>query len=195
MSKMCICRCWLWWAIEAKAVSDRDAVLALFADPKFWTLPLVEKVIVERIMQRYAMTGETADLQTCAKLLALAPIGRSEEPLDGRPVGSVPRSPHRKTAAGPGQRARRVSIQAGPVGPRAGTAARQARGHRRGLESGRRRKGRQAHAAGLCRDPGPDSSAPRRRRAAESVGSHAVPFAETHGLGSPDELRRPEDRR
>ena len=26
----------LWWAIESKAVSDRDAVLALFEDPKVW---------------------------------------------------------------------------------------------------------------------------------------------------------------
>jgi putative heme-binding domain-containing protein len=71
----------IWWAIEAKAVSDRDAVLALFADPKFWTLPLVEKTVVERIMQRYAMTGETADLQTCAKLLALAPSAEAKNRL------------------------------------------------------------------------------------------------------------------
>jgi putative heme-binding domain-containing protein len=63
----------LWWALESKAESDRDAVVALFADRDFWSLPLVDKVMVERIMQRYAMTGKADDLQSCAKLLALAP--------------------------------------------------------------------------------------------------------------------------
>lgn len=63
----------VWWAIESKATSDRNAVVALFGDSKFWSLPLVDKAIVERVMQRYAMTGETADLETCAKLLSLAP--------------------------------------------------------------------------------------------------------------------------
>jgi putative heme-binding domain-containing protein len=63
----------IWWAIESKATSDRDAVVDLFRDKKFWSLPLVDKTVVERIMQRYAMTGEAADLETCAKLLALAP--------------------------------------------------------------------------------------------------------------------------
>lgn len=63
----------IWWAIEAKAESDREAVTALFADKSFWSLPIVDGTIVERIMQRYSMTGEPADLQTCAKLLTLAP--------------------------------------------------------------------------------------------------------------------------
>src|SRR5205823_600409 len=31
----------LWWAIEAKADKDRDAVLALFADKAFWDQPMV----------------------------------------------------------------------------------------------------------------------------------------------------------
>jgi putative membrane-bound dehydrogenase-like protein len=63
----------LWWALESKAASDRDAVVGLFADKSFWSLPLVDKVMVERVMQRYAMTGEAEDLKACAKLLALAP--------------------------------------------------------------------------------------------------------------------------
>jgi putative heme-binding domain-containing protein len=63
----------LWWAVESKAESDRDLVVKLFAERDFWSLPLVDKVMVERIMQRYAMTGKADDLQTCAKLLALAP--------------------------------------------------------------------------------------------------------------------------
>ncbi|MBL9090028.1 MAG: ThuA domain-containing protein [Planctomycetaceae bacterium] len=63
----------IWWAIEAKAASDREAVISLFNDKQFWSLPIVDKTIVERVMQRYSMTGERADLETCAKLLALAP--------------------------------------------------------------------------------------------------------------------------
>lgn len=63
----------IWWAVESKAASDREAVVALFADKAFWSLPIVDKFIVERIMQRYAMTGEPADLLSCAKLLELAP--------------------------------------------------------------------------------------------------------------------------
>ena len=32
----------LWWALESKAVSDRDAVLAVFDDPKVWDHPLAQ---------------------------------------------------------------------------------------------------------------------------------------------------------
>jgi putative membrane-bound dehydrogenase-like protein len=63
----------LWWAIEAKADADRDAVLALFSDKAFWPAPLVEKHLSERLMRRYASTGARKDLVTAAKLLGLAP--------------------------------------------------------------------------------------------------------------------------
>ncbi|HEX4131290.1 MAG TPA: PVC-type heme-binding CxxCH protein [Pirellulales bacterium] len=90
----------VWWAIESKATSDRDGVVALFADPAFWSLPIVDEVIVERTMQRYAMTGETADLHTCAKLLALAPDHARKERLmaglleafRGRKITGLPES-------------------------------------------------------------------------------------------------------
>ena len=48
----------VWWAIEVEGRADREAVSKLFEDPTFWSLPIVDKVVVERIMQRYAMTGE-----------------------------------------------------------------------------------------------------------------------------------------
>jgi putative membrane-bound dehydrogenase-like protein len=63
----------LWWAIEAKADKDRDAVLALFSDKTFWDQPLVSGTIAQRLMRRYAATGQRKDLATCAKLLELAP--------------------------------------------------------------------------------------------------------------------------
>ncbi|GIW81802.1 MAG: L-sorbosone dehydrogenase [Gemmatales bacterium] len=63
----------LWWAIEKKAESNRDAVIALFRDPKLWNLPIVKRHILERIMRRYAQAGTRKDLKTCAELLNLAP--------------------------------------------------------------------------------------------------------------------------
>jgi len=63
----------IWWAIESKAASTREDVVAMFRDSTFWSLPIVDKFIVERIMQRWAMTGDPADLAMCARLLELAP--------------------------------------------------------------------------------------------------------------------------
>ncbi len=63
----------LWWAIESKAESDRDAVLNLFRDKDFWSRPVVRNTIAERVMRRYASSGSRKDLLTCANLLKLAP--------------------------------------------------------------------------------------------------------------------------
>lgn len=71
----------IWWALESKAASDRDAVLKLFEDSAFWSLPIVDKYLVERIMRRYAMSGEPADLEACAELLAMAPSDAQENRL------------------------------------------------------------------------------------------------------------------
>jgi putative membrane-bound dehydrogenase-like protein len=62
-----------WWAIEAKAGTNRESILAMFADTKLWSKPLVEQHILERLMRRYAQAGSQKDLMACAKLLELAP--------------------------------------------------------------------------------------------------------------------------
>ncbi|MDX1945424.1 MAG: c-type cytochrome [Pirellulaceae bacterium] len=88
----------LWWAIEAKADKDRDAVLALFADKAFWDQPLVKQTIAERLMRRYAATGQRKDLLTCAKLLELAPnkehaarlMAGLEAAYEGRELTNLP---------------------------------------------------------------------------------------------------------
>jgi putative heme-binding domain-containing protein len=88
----------LWWALEAKAESSRDAVLALFEDSGLWRLPLVEKVILERVMRRYAQAGTQKDLLTCARLLRLAPTAEGakrlltgfEQAYTGRPLVNLP---------------------------------------------------------------------------------------------------------
>ena len=88
----------LWWAIETKADKDRDAVLALFADKAFWDQPLVKGTLVERLMRRYAATGQRKDLLTCAKLLELAPnkehasrlMAGLEAAYEGRELTNLP---------------------------------------------------------------------------------------------------------
>ncbi len=71
----------LWWAIEAKAESDRAAVLKLFDEVAPWRLPLVENHILERLMRRYAQAGKQKDLLTCAQLLKMAPDAERAKPL------------------------------------------------------------------------------------------------------------------
>ena len=88
----------LWWAIEAKAESDRDAIVNLFSDPSIWQLPLVNKHILHRLMRRYAATGSRKDLVTCAKLLTMAAGDEQrkalmrgfEEAFQGRPLAGLP---------------------------------------------------------------------------------------------------------
>ncbi|MGI8977686.1 MAG: PVC-type heme-binding CxxCH protein [Pirellulaceae bacterium] len=88
----------LWWAIEAKADKDRDAVLALFADKAFWDQPLVAQHLSERLMRRYGATGQRKDLLACAKLLELAPtkehaaklMAGLESAYEGRSLANLP---------------------------------------------------------------------------------------------------------
>ncbi len=63
----------LWWAIEAKGTTDRDAVVQLFQDRLLWDEPLVVQHILERMMRRFAQAGGQKDLLACATLLELAP--------------------------------------------------------------------------------------------------------------------------
>jgi putative heme-binding domain-containing protein len=88
----------LWWALESKAESDRDAVVRLFEDRAFWDAPLVRDVVLGRLMQRWAMAGGKENLLACARLLDLAPgredAGRLlvglENGFAGRAAGAVP---------------------------------------------------------------------------------------------------------
>jgi putative membrane-bound dehydrogenase-like protein len=88
----------LWWTIESKAESDREAVLKLFAEPAVWKLPLVEQHLLERLMRRYAQAGGRTNLLTCARLLELAPaeshakrlLAGFEQAYTGRPLTNLP---------------------------------------------------------------------------------------------------------
>ena len=88
----------LWWAIESKAETDREAVLQLFSEPALWRRPLVQKHLLERVMRRYAAAGTRRDLLTCAKLFQLSPgpeqnaklMAGLEAAFKGRPMPSLP---------------------------------------------------------------------------------------------------------
>lgn len=88
----------LWWAIEAKAETDRDAVADLFADARLWQLPLVQEHILERLMRRYAQAGTRKDLLVCARVLRMAPgpaqtarlMAGFEEAFKGRSLAALP---------------------------------------------------------------------------------------------------------
>jgi putative membrane-bound dehydrogenase-like protein len=88
----------LWWAIEDKAVSDRGAVLALLESPAAWRRPLVQRYLVERLARRYAAEGTDCGLETCARLLQVAPsaaerqliLAGLEQALEGRQPFRVP---------------------------------------------------------------------------------------------------------
>ena len=63
----------LWWAIESKATSDADAVVAMFRSPDAWSAPVAREHLVERLARRYTAERTDANLAACAKLLELAP--------------------------------------------------------------------------------------------------------------------------
>ena len=88
-----------WWALEAKAESDRDAVLRLFGDSSaLWQQPMVEDAILERLIRRYAAAGGTENLEACATLLADSQkfgqtatlLAGLEKVFAGRTAGNLP---------------------------------------------------------------------------------------------------------
>jgi putative heme-binding domain-containing protein len=88
----------LWWAIEDKAISDRDQVLKLVSSAESWNRPLTRSVVVERLARRYLAEGKREDFASCARLLGLAPtpaererlIGALEQQLDGLHLEKAP---------------------------------------------------------------------------------------------------------
>ena len=88
----------IWWAMESKAESDRNALLLLFEDPAIWSSQTVQETILERMMQRYTLAGGDENFSSCARLLKLAPsvkharllINGLQEGLRGRDVTALP---------------------------------------------------------------------------------------------------------
>ncbi len=62
----------LWWAVESKAESDREALLSLLADPAAWNEKLARGQVIQLLAKRWAMAGGRENYDACAKLLSLA---------------------------------------------------------------------------------------------------------------------------
>jgi putative heme-binding domain-containing protein len=88
----------IWWAMEAKAESDREGILAIFEDNDLWKQPTVQGVLLERIMQRYSMAGGQENYAACARLLNMAPSAEQgrilvtglQEGLRGKEIATLP---------------------------------------------------------------------------------------------------------
>ena len=88
----------IWWAMEAKTGTDRDALISIFADKGIWQKRLVQEVLLKRLMQRYIMSAGDADYKAAARLISLAPskadakilMSGLREGLRGRDAISLP---------------------------------------------------------------------------------------------------------
>ena len=66
---------WLiWWAIESRAISESDALVAMFRSTAMWD-NAAAKQNAFRLVRRYAAEGTAAGYAACAKLLAAVPPG------------------------------------------------------------------------------------------------------------------------
>ncbi len=71
----------VWWALESKCETDRDAVLSMWQDRQLWNTPLAKSHILTRLMQRYALAGRQQDLLVCARLFSLSPGAEQNKSL------------------------------------------------------------------------------------------------------------------
>lgn len=88
----------VWWAIESKAVTNRNAVISIFEDSDIWSKLTAQETILKRLMQRYTMAGGAENFASCTRLLALAPSSEQgrflieglQAGLRGRDMRSLP---------------------------------------------------------------------------------------------------------
>lgn len=66
----------IWWAIESKAETDRNAVLELFKDRDIWKNKIVQEMLLKRLMQRYVIAGGDENFAAAATLIKLSPEAR-----------------------------------------------------------------------------------------------------------------------
>ena len=75
-----------WWALEAKAEKEREAVFNYFkADPAFLQTKLFRDHLAEKLAKRYALAGGEENLNSCADLLALT----NDEALRGKFIAGI----------------------------------------------------------------------------------------------------------
>jgi putative heme-binding domain-containing protein len=64
---------WLiWWAVEAKAMTDTTQIVGDFSQPAMWSNPAAREIAL-LLIRRYAAEGTPAGYDACAKLIRSAP--------------------------------------------------------------------------------------------------------------------------
>ncbi|GAA5225334.1 HEAT repeat domain-containing protein [Membranihabitans marinus] len=63
----------IYWALESKAENDPTAIEDLFKEASVWRRPVVEEVLLERIIQRFSMSGSEADYKSCLEIIESSP--------------------------------------------------------------------------------------------------------------------------
>jgi putative membrane-bound dehydrogenase-like protein len=71
----------LWWAVEQHALAAREQVVAFCTAAEARQNSLIQKVILDRLMRRYAAEGSEAGLGACARLLSAAPAAERDRLL------------------------------------------------------------------------------------------------------------------
>ncbi|HEX4142234.1 MAG TPA: PVC-type heme-binding CxxCH protein [Pirellulales bacterium] len=88
----------IWWAIENKAISDREAVMRMVMSGDAKELPLVRKFMAPRLVRRYTAEQSEVGFVSCARLIEAAPseadvealIAAMDQELAGQSVASIP---------------------------------------------------------------------------------------------------------
>jgi len=90
----------IWWALEAQVgkVDVSTLLQAILVKTESWNRPLVTKIMLDRLMKRFSVTGFRDDLLSAAKILSAAPDPSSvelllkgfEEAYQGRSLVSIP---------------------------------------------------------------------------------------------------------
>ncbi len=81
----------LWWALEAKAVSDRELLLARFTRPAVWNQASY-RGHARRLIRRYAAEGSQAGYAACTQLLQATPTAHLDEMLSELATGLAERA-------------------------------------------------------------------------------------------------------
>ena len=75
-----------WWALEAKAEKEREAVFKYFkADPAFLQIQLFRDHLAEKLAKRYALAGGEENLNSCAHLFELT----NDKALRGKFIAGI----------------------------------------------------------------------------------------------------------
>jgi putative heme-binding domain-containing protein len=81
----------LWWAIESRALSDAERLLAFFGARAAWDDTLTRENAL-RLVRRYAAEGTRSGYDACARLLAAAPSSHQTAALEALDLGLAERS-------------------------------------------------------------------------------------------------------